>query len=155
MTIHPTRTAQIAFFLAKKVTVLGKYLDLANVFLEELANVLSEQIRANKNAIKLKKGKQSFYEPIYSLKPVKLKILKIYIKINLINGLIIASNLPTSTPILFVCKQNGSFRFCKNYQRLNNLTITNWYLLSLIEEFLDWLGWAKQFTPLNLTSAYH
>ena len=58
-------------------------------------------------------------------------------------------------PILFVRKAKSSFCLCLNYQEFNNLTIKNWYLLLLIGKFLDWLGWAKQFTQLNLTSAYH
>ena len=33
--------------------------------------------------------------------------------------------------------------------------INNRYLLALIGEFLDRLGQAKQFTQLDLTSAYH
>ena len=42
-----------------------------------------------------------------------------------------------------------------NYWGLNNLTIKNQYPLCLMCEFLDKLGWAKQFTQLNLTSNYH
>ena len=38
---------------------------------------------------------------------------------------------------------------------LNNLTIKNWYPFLLIGESLDWLGQAKHFIQLNLTSAYH
>ena len=78
--------------LAKKVTVPAKYLDFANIFLKKSANVLSEQIGANKHKIKLKKGKQPPYKAIYSLAPVELKIFKIYIKINLTNNFIQASN---------------------------------------------------------------
>ena len=49
--------APMAFLLAKKVTVPGKYLDFANVFSKKLANVFSEQTRVNEHAIKLKKSK--------------------------------------------------------------------------------------------------
>ena len=35
------------------------------------------------------------------------------------------------------------------------MTIKNWYPLSLIDESLDRLGRAKQFTQLDITSAYH
>ena len=42
----------------------------------------------NNYNIKIKKDKQLFYRLIYSLKLIKLKILKIYIKINLINRFI-------------------------------------------------------------------
>ena len=54
----------------------------------ENAMELPENTRINKYAIKLKKGKQPLFGPIYSLGPVELKLLKIYIKINLANGFI-------------------------------------------------------------------
>ena len=53
MTIHLAKKVQIALLLAKKVTILTKYLDFANVFLEKLANIFSEQIVVNKYAIEL------------------------------------------------------------------------------------------------------
>ena len=145
MTIYLAREAQMALLLVKEVTVLAKYLDVADVFLEKLANVLSKETGVNKHTIKLEKDKQSPYEPIYSLRPVELKMLKIYIKTNLANGFSRASNWPIGAPILFVHKPNSSFCLCINYQGLNNLIIKNWYPLPLIGKSLDWLGQAKQF----------
>ena len=57
MSIHIAREAQLALLLTKKVTMLTKYLDLADVFLEKLANVFSEQTGANKYTNKLEEGK--------------------------------------------------------------------------------------------------
>ena len=105
----------MALLFAKKVTVLAKYLDYANVFLKKSANVFSEQTRTNKHAIELEEGKQTPYRPIYSLGLFELKIFKNYIKTNLANNFIWASKLPASTPILFVCKLNCSFCLCVNY----------------------------------------
>ena len=65
-----------------------EYLDFADVFLEKSANVLPERTGANEHAIKLEKGKQPPYGPIYSLGPVELETLKTYIKTNLTNGVI-------------------------------------------------------------------
>ena len=42
-----------------------------------------------------------------------------------------------------------------DYRGLNNITIKNQYLLPLISKLLDWLGWAKRFSQLDLTNAYH
>ena len=42
ITIYLARMALMALLLAKKVTILAKYSDFANVFLEKSANVLSE-----------------------------------------------------------------------------------------------------------------
>ena len=132
--------------LAKEVTVPTKYLDFADVFLEKSANVLPEQTGANEHVIKPEEGKQTPYGPIYSLGPVELETLKTYIKTNLSNGFIQTSKSPADAPILFVRKPNGNFCLYVDYQGLNNLTIKNWYPLSLIGESLDRLRQAKQLT---------
>ena len=143
ITIHLVRKAQIALLLIKKIIVQAEYLDFANVFSKKSAKVLSEQIEVNEQAIKLEESKQPPYEPIYSLGPVELETLKTYIKTNLANGFIWPFKSPAGTPILFLQKRNDSLRLYVNYWGLNNLTIKNRYPLSLISEFLDWLGQAK------------
>ena len=65
-----------------------EYSNYSNIFSAENIAELSENTRINKYTIKLEKDKQPFFEPIYSLRPVELEILKTYIKINLINGFI-------------------------------------------------------------------
>ena len=47
-------------------------------------------------------------------------------------GFIWISKFLTYAPILFDKKLNGSFHLCVDYQSLNNLTIKNQYLLTLI-----------------------
>ena len=122
--------------LVKKVIILAKYSDFANVFFEK-SNLMLKQTGANGHAIMLEKGKQPPYEPIYSLEQVEFKTLKTYININLANGLIKASKSSVGVLILFVEKPNCTICLCVNYQGLNNLTIKNWYLLSLLGKFLD------------------
>ena len=137
MTIHLARKAQLALLLVKKVTVLAEYSNFADMFSEQSANVLPERIGVNEHAIKLEEGKQPPYRPIYSLEPVELNTLKIYIETNLANSFIKALKSPAVAPILFVHKPDGSLCLCVNYQRLNNLTIKNWYPLPLIGKSLD------------------
>ena len=153
--IYLAPEAQIALLITKKVIVPAKYLDFANVFLKKSVKVLPKHTGINKHAIELEDGKQPPYKPIYSLILVKLKSLKTYIKTNLANGFIQPSKSPAGALILFVCKPNGSFWLCVNYQGLNIMTIKNLYPLLLIGESLDQLGQAKRFTQLDLTSAYH
>ena len=129
----------MALLLAKKVIIPAKYLDFADIFLDKSVNILPEQTRANELAIKLEKDKQPPYRLIYSLGPVELKTFKIYIKINLPNGVIRTSKLLRSAMILFVHKPNSSFCLYVNYWKLNNLIIKNWHLLWLIGESIDWL----------------
>ena len=116
---------------------------------------MPENTGINEHTIKLEKGKQSSYRPIYSLKPVELETLKTYIKTYLKTGFIWLFRSPAGVFILFDKKQNSNSWFCVNYQGLNNLTIKNQYPLLLIGQALDWLGRAKQFTQLKLTSVYH
>ena len=57
MMIYLAQKAQIALLLAKKVTLLAKYLDFANILLKKSAKVLLKQTGINEYAIKLLEGK--------------------------------------------------------------------------------------------------
>ena len=157
LNVHPSRRPQIFGLIAKKAStkVSVKYSDFVDVFFSDLVSKLPKHTRINDHAIKLVNSQQLSYGSIYSLGLVKLEILKAYIEINLANGFIRSSKFPTDTLILFDRKSNGSLRLYVNYQGLNNLTIKNRYLLSLIGKSLDRLRRAKRFTQLDLTSAYH
>ena len=74
--------------ITKKVTILEKISDFANVFLKKSAKIRPKSMKIKKHAIKLEKNKQPLYRLIYNLGLIKLKTLKIYIKTNLINGFI-------------------------------------------------------------------
>ena len=56
ITIDLAREAQIALLLGEEVTVLAEYLDFANAFLEESANVLPKQTGVNEYAIDVKRS---------------------------------------------------------------------------------------------------
>ena len=157
MAIHPSRAAQILALVQDEALtkVSPKYADYADVFSFDLAMELLENTGINEHAIKLQDGKQLPYGPIYSLGPVELEILKTYIKTHLKIGFIRPSKSPAGASILFDKKPDGSLRLCVDYRGLNNLTIKNRYPLPLIGEALDRLVRAKQFTQLDLTSAYH
>ena len=102
-----------------------EYCDYNNVFSAEYAAELLENTRINEYTIKLEKGKQPLFGPIYSLRLVELETLKIYIKINLTNGFIWPSKSLTGAPILFDKKPDESFHFCVDYRDFNNLTMKN------------------------------
>ena len=132
-----------------------KYADYADVFSFDLAIELPENTGINKHAIKLEIDKQPLYGPIYSLRLVELETLKTYIETHLKTSFIWPSKSLAGTSILFNKKPDGSLWLCVNYWGLNNFTIKNQYPLPLIDKALDRLGRAKQFTQLDLTSAYH
>ncbi len=155
--MHPSRRAQIAHLKADEVfsKVSSEYADFANVFLLKLATELLEYTGINDHTIELLDDWQPLYGPIYSLRPMKLEILKAYIENNLANNFIRPSKSPARASIFFDKKPDGSLRLCVDYQDLNNLAIKNWYPLCLVGESLDWLGRAQRFTQLDLTNAYH
>ena len=73
---------QIAFLKVDEpfIFVSSKYINFADVFSKNLVIKLVKYIRINNHTIKFIKTQQPLYVQIYSLRPVKLKILKIYIE---------------------------------------------------------------------------
>ncbi len=155
--VHLSKRDQIAHRTANEAFTKfpSKYTDFVDVFSPKLAVELPEHTGMNDHAIELGDDQQPPYDPIYSLGPVELELLKAYIENNLANGFIRPSKSPVRAPILFDKKLDGSLRLCVDYRGLNNLTIKNRYLLPLDKESLDRLDWARLFTQLDLTNAYH
>ena len=157
MLVHSEKQAQVGALLFNEAPteVSAEYSNYSNVFSAEYTAKLPENTGMNEHTIKLEEGKQPLFGPIYSLGPIELETLKIYIETNLANGFIQPSKSLAEAPILFDRKPDGSFCLCMDYWGLNNLIIKNRYPLLLIGESLDWLGQTKQFTQLDLTNAYH
>ena len=65
-----------------------EYFNYNNIFLAKNITEFLKYIKKNNHIIKLKKDKQLSFNFIYNLRLVKLKILKMYIKINLVKGFI-------------------------------------------------------------------
>ena len=107
------------------MAILAKYSNYTIIFLAKNTMKLQKNIGINEHTIKLKKDNQPIFEPIYSLNLIELKILKIYIKINLANNFIRLFKYPTGIPILFDRKLDKSLYFCMDYWGLNNITINN------------------------------
>ena len=85
-----------------------EYSDFANVFFLELASEFPKLTIINNYAIELVDDWQPLYKPIYSLKLVELKTLKIYIKTNLANDFIRPSKSLVGAFIFFDKKPNKS-----------------------------------------------
>ncbi len=155
--MHPSRRAQIVHLKVDKAPskVPSEYANFVDIFSPKLAVELPEHMGINDHAIKLVNDWQSLYGPIYSLRPVELETLKVYIKNNLANGFTKLSRSPAGAPIFFDKNPDNSLRLCVNYRGLNNLTIKNWYLLFLVRKSLNRLRWARHFIQLDLTNTYH
>ena len=72
-------------------------------------------MKINDHVIELVDDLQPLYGPIYSLSPIKLEILKAYIKNNLANSFIRPSKSPIKVPIFFDRKPDSSLRLCVDY----------------------------------------
>ena len=64
------------------MAVLAEYINYNNIFSAENATELLDYTGINNHTIKLVEYKQPLFGPIYSLGPIKLEMLKTYLKTN-------------------------------------------------------------------------
>jgi len=148
------KALKITSFVDSVTLLLFEYHDFLDVFSRELMNTLSEQ-RLYDHKIQLQKSKTFIFESLYDMSQDELRILKKYLKNNLIKDFIQVSSFFAISLILFVKKSSEELRFCVNYRSLNVMTVKNRYSLSLIQEILDRLIKIKYYIKLDIIAVFN
>ncbi len=148
------KALKITSFVDSATLLLLEYHDFLDVFSRELTNTLSER-RFYDHKIQLQKSKTSIFEPLYDMSQDELRVLKKYLKNNLVKDFIQASSFFAISSILFVKKPSEELRFCVNYRGLNAMTVKNRYSLLLIRETLDRLTKVKYYTKLDIIAVFN
>jgi len=87
---------------------------------------------------------------IYPLSKNKREEVQNFVKDQLRKGYIRLSKFPQMSLVFFVGKKDKSKQMVMDYRNLNNQTVKNNYLLSLITDLIDNMGSKKVFTKMNL-----
>ena len=89
------------------------------------------------------------------LPPQKLAAAKTKFAEMASSGIVRRSNGPWSSPLHVVTKQDGSFRMCGDYHRLNTVTTPDRYSIPLIADLTARLHGRKFFGKVDLIRGYH
>ncbi|GBM80865.1 hypothetical protein AVEN_205064-1 [Araneus ventricosus] len=97
--------------------------------------------------------------PVFSkarrLNPEKLKFLREEFQTLMEQGIIRPSKSAYASPIHFLKKQNGDWRICGDFRRLNSIVISDRYPLPHIHDFSHGVAGKTVFSKINLVKAYH
>src|SRR5260370_13523945 len=125
------------------------YKDFADIFSEEAFAHLPPR-KVWDHVIELHPDTKLPRARMFPLSPAEQKELDEFLQENLANGRICPSKSPIGAPVFFVKKKEGSLRLVQDYQKLNEITVKNSYLLPLVSNVLTRLRDAEWFTTLDL-----
>ena len=128
--------------------LLEEYQHLFALNLKELGKTSLVQ-----HEIKLS-DKTPFKERYRRIPPHQYEEVRKHLQEMLDIGAICRSTSPWASPVVLVCKKDGSLWFCIDLRKLNNQTIKDAQSLPRIEDSLDCLDGATIFTSLDLQSGY-
>nr|GFA69811.1 putative reverse transcriptase domain-containing protein [Tanacetum cinerariifolium] len=91
----------------------------------------------------------------YRLAPSGMKDLSEQLKELSDKGFIRPSSSPCGALVLFVKRNDGSFRMCIDYRELNKPTVKNRYPLPRIDDLFDQFQGSSVYSKVGLRSGYH
>ncbi len=134
--------------------ISSQYFAFQDIFFEVKAHKFFEH-DFHDHVIEILSSRDSFFDSIYNLSTIELKILKNYIDEYMKKSFIIEFVSFAKILILFVKKTNDKLRLCVNYKELNEIIIKNRYSLFFINENLNKLFETKIFIKLNVKDVFH
>jgi hypothetical protein len=147
--VQPDDQLQVSVVPEEVQSILAEY---ADVFLEPKSLPPS---RTYDHAITLKPEAVPFNARLYRYSPKHKIEIEQQVRQMVEAGIITTSMSPFASPVLRVLKKDGSWRFCIDYRRLNELIVKNVFPMPIIDELLDELAGANIFSKLDLRAGYH
>jgi hypothetical protein len=103
----------------------------------------------------LEPGAKPVFRSRHRMSPWELEEVEKQVTSLLEKGLIEPSISPFGAPVLFVPKQNGTFRMVIDYRELNKITIKGHHPVPRIDDIIDKFRGAYVFSNLDMASAYN
>ena len=90
----------------------------------------------------------------YRLNPIKLQYLRREVQYMLDNDIVEPSKSDWSSPCILVPKQDGTYRLCTDFRKVNSVTKTDSYPIPRIDDCIDKIGNAKFVSKFDLLKGY-
>ena len=125
--------------------------------LTEFSDVFSDEpgkTTVTKHEIHLEPGSRPIKLPPYRVSTQKSEIIKKELDNMIDLGVIEPSSSPWAAPVVVIPKPDKTFRFCVDYRRLNEVTVSDAFPMPRIDDLIDKVGKAKYLTKIDLSKGY-